>query len=228
MISASRDSDLLTLWRNYGGGQVAYSIGFDRSVKLSPREHNDAESHPAPPPGYAADEWDEDGEGRRFRIYDSDATYVFGGFWREVEYVERGGTPAHELRIRDFIEVQKRATAEGSFIVDVGSFADSPVNLEKDSAFKDEQELRIIVQLNPSWKFVKYRTARFGLTPYIELARSVADDYVPKDTEVRLPIRHIRIGPSLDPAAARQALRFFLNDHGYGAVDISVSNIPYR
>lgn len=51
LVSASSKSDLLTIWRNYGGGQVAYAIGFDRSIKLAPRENIGGEAHPAPPPG---------------------------------------------------------------------------------------------------------------------------------------------------------------------------------
>jgi hypothetical protein len=227
LVSASRDPDLLTLWRSYGVEQVAYSIGFDRSVKLSPREHNDADSHPEPPPGYADDEWDEV-DGEPVRLYDSDAVYSFGGTWRDVDYIERGGTPAHTSRIREFIERRERSIEKGSFIVDVGSIADSPVNLEKDSAFKDEQELRIVVELNPSWKFVRYRVSRFGLTPYIELAQTVGEDHVPAAARGRLPIRHIRIGPTTDSATAMRALEHFLDDHGYGEVGISVSDIPYR
>lgn len=161
-------------------------------------------------------------------MYDSDSIYAFGGTWQDVFYVEREGNAAHEDRVRDFVNARKAAKVKGSLIVDVGSFADSPVNLEKDNAFVDERELRIILELNPSWKFVKHRPTRYGVTPYVDLATSNGDEFVPARARELLPIRHIKIGPSSDPLTAERALRRCLDNNGYGAVDISVSVIPYR
>lgn len=227
LVSASKEPDLLTLWRNYGGGQVAYSIAFDRAAQLVPREQVAGDSHPSPPTNYGSDAYEEV-DGVLIRLYDPDQHFVLGGTWREVDYVPSVGTAEHEQRIRDFISSRRRSLAKGGLIANVGHIADSPVNLEKDDGFADEREVRIIVDLNPAWKFVKFRESRFGLIPYIELTASSGDEFATVGADGRLPIRHVRIGPSPDPEHALRSLSLFLENHGYGDVPVSASTIPYR
>ncbi|TFD08215.1 hypothetical protein [Cryobacterium sp. TMT1-66-1] len=228
LVSASALPDLLTLWRGYGTGQVAYAVGLDRARRLVPREQIPGDEHPCPPPGYRDGEVEEIDD-RPVRLYDSDSVFVFGGEWKDVKYVSTTGTPDHERQIRDFIAQRKAAIERGAFLIDVGPNVDGPINHEKDDGFIDEREVRVIVGLNPVWKFVKFREGRFGLIPYIEMAAGAANaEYALNDTPMRLPIDHIKIGPSPDPESALRALRAFLDSHGYGSTEISASSIPSR
>ncbi|TFB71524.1 hypothetical protein E3O06_11810 [Cryobacterium glaciale] len=228
LVSASALPDLLTLWRGYGAGQVAYAVGLDRARTLVPREQIPGDEHPCPPPGYRDGEIEEIDD-RLIRLYDSDSVFVFGGEWKDVKYVSTTGTPDHETQIRDFIAERKFAIARGAFLVDVGPNVDGPINHEKDDGFIDEREVRIIVGLSPDWKFVKFREGRFGLIPYIEMTAGAADThYISKDAPTLLPIGHVKIGPSPDPESALRALRVFLDSQGYGSTEISASSIPFR
>lgn len=79
---------------------------------------------------------------------------------------------------------------------------------------------------------MKFRESQFVLVPYIELGSSSRaeenNDHVPADAEGRLPIKHILVGPTRNPQAAKYALRMLLDNSGYGDVTIGSSEIPYR
>ncbi|CAH0165130.1 hypothetical protein [Microbacterium sp. Bi128] len=231
LVSASTSRDLLTLWRSYGAG-ASYAIGFDAAVKLHPIEHIAGEAHPSPPPGFYEDAYDEI-DGRPVRLYDPDGVGVFGGSWRTVAYVDPKGEKSHEEEIRTFANRRATAAGSGGFFIDLGVFAESDVNYEKDHAFVDERETRIVVEITPSWKFVQYRESRFGLVPFVELGSGAVDAgigrYVPRGAREPLPIREVMIGPSpFDSLAAERALRQSLDDRGYGEVTISRSETPFR
>jgi hypothetical protein len=154
-----------------------------------------------------------------------------GGQWRDVTYVDRDGDDSHTKYIRSYVQRRQAVGSERKFWVELGGIADSPINLEKDSGFADEREVRILVDLNPHWKFIKFRESQFGLVPFIELSTSAdADDpgFVPAGVPSRLPIRHIMVGPTANPVAAKLALRLFLDNAGYGDVEIGSSEIPFR
>ncbi|NYJ18495.1 hypothetical protein [Glaciibacter psychrotolerans] len=229
LVSASLDGDLLTLWRYYGNDSVAYSVGFDRDVPLQAREQVGGDQHPSPPPGYHDREWEMIEGQRSFTEPDPDYVGVFGGNWRPVTYVHRDGSEAHAEYIRKYIGRRQYNDGLNRFFFDVGAFADSPINLEKDNGFSDEREIRIIVDVNPAWKFVKFRENQYGLVPYIELASgSSVEAFVPIGPQLRLPIRHIMVGPTSTPEIAKRALRLFLDNNGYGDVTIGSSEIPFR
>ena len=235
LVSASEDHDLLTLWRFYGNAQVAYSLGFDRDVPLMPREQVRGHAHPSPPPDYRDYDWMLV-DARRQKIGpDPDSCRVMGGRWKVVTYVNRDGEHSHTEYIRSRLEKLQSDMAVQMWL-EFGGNEDNPfnfeqINLEKDSGFMDEREVRILVDLNPDWKFVKFRETQFGLVPYIELTTSAAADdrgFVPVDADCRLPICHIVVGPTGNAEAAKYALRLFLDNAGYGDVTIGSSEIPFR
>ncbi|SIS19795.1 hypothetical protein SAMN05880568_3487 [Microbacterium sp. RURRCA19A] len=231
LVSASTSRDLLTLWRSYGAG-ASYAIGFDAAVKLHPIEHIAGEANPSPPPGFYDDAYEEI-DGRPVRLYNPDGVGVFGGSWRTVAYVDPKGEKSHEEEVRTFAKRGATAAESDSFLIDLGVFAESDVNYEKDLAFVDERETRIVVEVTPSWKFVQYRESRFGIVPFVELGSGAVHAgigrYVPRGAREPLPIREVMIGPSpLDSRAAERALRQFLDDRGYGEVAISRSETPFR
>ena len=231
LVCASKEADLLTLWRYYGNDNVAYSIGLNQDIPLMPREQVPGAAHPSPPPGY----FDYDREelrGTKVRLRPNpDAPGIFGGEWRDVKYVDRTGEESHTEYIRDFIDERNMDVFTPGFWFETGNVDDGPVNVEKDNAFEDEREVRILMEPNPQWKFVKFRESHLGLVPYVELTSSASandEGYVPGDAECRLPIRHIMVGPTRDPQAAEYALRVLLDNSGYGDVTIGSSEIPFR
>lgn len=91
----------------------------------------------------------------------------------------------------------------------------------KHSTFVEENEYRQIYQPTKSALSLdtKYRTGRFGLTPYVEI------EFLQKG---KLPIQSIMIGPCRDPDSEARSLKLMLSQHGYGDVVVSPSGIPLR
>ena len=91
----------------------------------------------------------------------------------------------------------------------------------KHPGFEEEAEYRHIYQPSMSALSLdtKYRTGRFGLTPYVELGFL---------QERQLPIESITIGPCRDPGSEEQLLGMILDKYGYGNVEIRISDIPLR
>lgn len=228
LLSASRGPDRLTLWRNYGGATTPYAIGLDRSVLLRPLEVVEGRRHPRPPEGWDSVGWEESADGP-VRIYDPDEVWVFGGQWNDVMYVNRKGTQSHEQSLRALAKDRMDGQERGSFLVSLPDFADSPVYLEKDASFEDEDEVRLVVEANPSWKFLQFRGDRFGAVPYVELSSSdERGRFISAAADRKLPIREIWIGPSADAVTARRALESLLHVSGYGDVHVRSTSIPYR
>jgi hypothetical protein len=91
----------------------------------------------------------------------------------------------------------------------------------KHSTFVEEHEYRQIYQTARSALHLdtKYRTGRFGLTPYVEI------EFLQKG---KLPIQSIMIGPCRDPDSETRSLKLMLSEHGYGDVEVFISRIPLR
>lgn len=234
LLCAAAESDLLTVWRNYGGDEIAYAIGLDASSPLAPIEQVVGEEHPAPPQHYYDDAVIDLGDGD-FESHDPDEVRVAGGHWKKVEYI---GGPTDAVVRREFdallaelVEPQAGENRVPWRLV-MASLAGSPTNFWKDRGFHDEREVRAAWNVAPSWKFVKYRAHRFGLVPYIEvgaLADEATDGYVRcAPRRAALPIREVMIGPTAYVDAAKKALRGLLDDAGYGYVEISHSITPFR
>lgn len=233
LISAADNGDSLTLWRNYGGDELAVSIALDTTIPLMPVLQTDVEKHPSPPEGYY--EYDADEEGRRFLLYDSDEPRSLRSDWKKVNYVAREGTPDHFERLREEAEWrldQKRNKSKPFISLDFTSMLpDAIQNLDKDAAFEDEREFRVVVTASPDWKFVRYRASSFGLTPYVELAAKPGSndmDFEPAAGKENLPIRKVMIGPTSHQKRQRESLRNLLDARGYRDVEIEVSSIPFR
>jgi len=226
LLSASADGDLLTLWRNYGGGEVAYSIGLDDSIQLVPVETSGLATHPEPvPPGYR------NGASYENREDDPDYEFVMSSQWQTVKYIEdeRDSFVHDELEklvsnLRNPSETDRRLLLP-PYLYFVGPPSDS----WKHRGFEDERERRATWEVGPSWKFVRYRAGRFGLVPYIEVSAGQSP-YVPLlfEDDTRLPIRAITIGPTPVAGDAERGLRALLDANGYGEVQIRRSVTPFR
>jgi hypothetical protein len=234
LLCAAAESDLLTVWRNYGGDEIAYAIGLDASSPLVPIEQVSATEHPAPPERYYENAVIDLGDGD-FESHDPDDVRIAGGSWRKVEYIG-GPTDAVVQRefdglLADLVEPQAGENRVPWRLV-MSNLAGSPTNFWKDRGFSDEREVRSAWNVAPSWKFVKYRAHRFGLVPYIEVATPAGEaiqGYLPHAARrAVLPIREVMIGPTPYVDQAKTALRGLLDDVGYGRVAISQSITPFR
>lgn len=228
LLSASRDSDNLNLWRNYVGDEVGYAVGFRRDSRLVPMEQREGDSHPAPPPKYYDGEWDEDLDGHPFNIDpDPDQVLVQSSDWTDVVYIDG---PNHAAVVDKFNQLESAFSEyeRGRHFV---LFPDNLVPSWKNAGFSSESEVRMLAPMvYPTWKFVKHRPSRFGLIPYIELTAEPADgeDRSFATTRAPLPIEEIVIGPTTYRDDATRSLRLLLDISGYGSVKIRTSETPFR
>ncbi|WP_231511363.1 hypothetical protein [Arthrobacter sp. UNC362MFTsu5.1] len=237
ILSASRDGDSLTLWRNYGKHTVGYAVGLRPDVPLTPLELRKGDAHPTPPEGWEPEMFDTpDGPQLAFDPDRPEITPITheNKQWFEVVY---GGEKRMEILRKEaweFItaksDTEKRQTIFLPWL--------SSLLRIKDAGFKDEREVRMgYTTAKPDWKFLAFRGTQWGLTPYIKLT-AAADNYDAEDAAwgaahhaveaAKLPISHIRIGPTPYRKAAKKALRQLLDMNGYGDVKILSSKTPYR
>lgn len=106
--------------------------------------------------------------------------------------------------------------------------------LLKYSAFEDEAETRIVcsARMHADLVYLKHRTGRHGMVPYVELG-------LPKDPTQDLgdgpeamddlPIKGVVIGPTRYPKEASEGVRELLRSHGHGdTTPVIASRIPFR
>lgn len=85
--------------------------------------------------------------------------------------------------------------------------------------FRDESELRFVVQQSKLTDAVHFRADSNLLVPYLELGSGTPNS---------LPIAEIVIGPGKHPDLTAQSVRQFSDRSDYPDVDISVSTVPFR
>lgn len=85
--------------------------------------------------------------------------------------------------------------------------------------FRDEAELRFVVQQSKLTQAVKFRANGNLLVPYLELGSGEPNS---------LPIAEVIIGPGRHPDLTAQSVRQFLEHHNYSDIDVSASKVPFR
>jgi hypothetical protein len=239
ILSGSERGDSLTMWRAYGREEISYSIGLDRSFALCPRTQRPGELHPFPPPGYYDEEYEYDEEGYRVSISgDPDSDFVDGGTWTAVVYDQ---TKQQQIisetftKLREGVEKKRRAAASGKSGSNLHLFElffHDQLHQIKDAGFEDEREQRVLMSVNPEWKYVRHRPSRFGYVPYLELGLPIEnfeDPITASPQEMdQLPIRRINIGPTPYREEAKGSLLHLLELLGYHDVEVIVSEIPFR
>jgi hypothetical protein len=224
LLCAARKPDLLTVWRGYGG-KVSYAIELDATVDLLPIQRTDATEHPNPPAGW---EFERDEEGSI--IVNPDQVHIEVVPWRKVRY-NTAGVDARVDRIAKLAEKKKNPISDLFF--PWHELADIKMLELKHPAFKDEREARMILEVNPRWKFVHHYEGRFGVTPFIELSAVNEDNQHNANNRYltaagKLPIRSVMIGPTPLGDEVIDATKEFLELNGYPDVDVSRSTIPFR
>jgi hypothetical protein len=104
----------------------------------------------------------------------------------------------------------------------------------KHDAFRDEREVRMVTSAPDEGDAVQYRSSRFGVTPYVRLARPPARGSsesawwtVGKD-HPSLPIGAVRVGPTPHSEPAAHGMRLLLAARGYKGVLVHQSTAPFR
>ncbi|WAH97400.1 hypothetical protein [Arthrobacter sp. MMS18-M83] len=177
ILSASSDGDSLTMWRYYGRDQVSFAVGLDRSETLVPVARFEKDSHPSPFADYYVDKYDLNDDGQILKHpngspvvnFDPDSMSILGGEWKLVVYDQ-----AQQSKIvTEIFESLRRGVEKSISTPEDGRlgiwffpyFMNESLDLIKNDGFRDEREERIIVWLNPDWKFVFHRPGPFGLVP---------------------------------------------------------------
>jgi hypothetical protein len=231
LLCAAREPDLLTVWRAYGAS-VPYAIELDANADLLPIEQRDRDDHPSPPENWIREVLDEADDGRPILGRDPDQVRIeMSPKWKPVRYDDATAVSRVELIAK---LARKAPEPLADALLPYTNLARIDLLQLKHSAFKDEREARMVFEVNPRWKFVKHRPTRFGLTPYIELSaveeanqNAANERYVTKPAS-RLPILAVHIGPSPLGDESMDALREFLEFHGYPDLPIKKSTTPFR
>lgn len=93
----------------------------------------------------------------------------------------------------------------------------------KNDRFSEEKEFRIVVQPNQPYEDVKFRVNAYGVIPYLELNANKNNMW-----NGRLPLKSIKIGPAKEKAFLWDGIKFLLQSKGYGNVDFSFTETPFR
>lgn len=224
LLSASKRSDSLTMWRGYAGtDDVSYAVGIDPSAPLSILEPPTATKNQRK---YS----------RKSDISD----------WFEVNYdpgeAERLAKEAVDKIVGHYLSPASTKEALEENIDNVFKAIDEETeplrNTTKHRGFIHEEEVRIIVNADRS--LARYRPARLGMVPYVVLTGADQAGNAIVTSPGRLPIRKIRISPGQDRFFPVRSLLELLHANGYTFgfdpdaggyaydVDVSASEIPFR
>jgi hypothetical protein len=206
--------DDLNQWRAYAGGSGGVAIGFDRE-ELIKRVRALAQEQPISAIALRCI-YDHAVLDKRF----SEITHEFLAAIEEAFPLKSAGVPQGESEIEDL-----RRKSEIKFLSDLVV----AIAQVKHSAFRSENEHRLIVLPRGENRNLKFRPGKSSLVPYVEL--SLAD----KENAISF-IRQIIVGPSARKDDAIDALKVLLREHNYtlredgaeGGVEIKASAIPYR
>ncbi|ASN20124.1 hypothetical protein [Arthrobacter sp. YN] len=245
VLSASSDGDSLTLWRNYGREHVSFAVGLDESVPLVPIAGCLDNQHPNPSPGYYDGMYEVDVDGSVLEhpngapvvVDDPDRVLIECSVWKSVVYDRDDqkqliGKVFNNLRAG--VEERRGRSEESRRTFWLYPYLmNEDLEIVKNVGFQDEREKRVVVWLNPDWKFVFHRTGPFGLVPYVKLTSLEGAETEPYETDYvtapgRLPIREIRVGPTPYGAGAVRSLKQMLDFQGFHDVTVSYSEIPFR
>ncbi|MFI8413656.1 hypothetical protein ACIGB6_14475 [Paeniglutamicibacter gangotriensis] len=248
IVSASEQSDSLTLWRNYGREAVSYAVRLDPSVKLVPvplSKYWDKNDWPDAPPDYLdpyIQEY-EDSSGQLQQVLSEYPDMVHSrqrDGWKKVEYIDANQVAIVDNVAKEILtpRVEKKQGLASLFeTVILEMLWEEQLTLIKDRGFHHEEEVRLhVYAISPEWRFVHYRATALGVTPYIVLTEAVDQtegDYrfgsvIFEKKPRKLPILAIRISPTRYPELAEKGLRNILDENGYTNVEILKSEVPFR
>nr|WP_140404644.1 DUF2971 domain-containing protein [Sphingomonas sp. CDS-1] len=215
----SFEGDDLTQWRAYGGTDAPVAIELEHSPQMF---------------GYTS-------EGVLDRVlYDvDDQRWVF-------DQLLKAYADAYREDIVDPISVKRNGPpltiAEESAIV-----ADSLYHALwhyiitcKDPAFSSEREVRFIYTAHdysqggssqswcPEHPVPRFRERAGRVIPYLSSTNLEFSNLERVRETAKLPIRSVRIGPTVEPALVERGIRRLLDAHGHAGAAVTVSTSPFR
>jgi hypothetical protein len=92
----------------------------------------------------------------------------------------------------------------------------------KSKWFREEKEWRMITfaRVDKEEELTKYRTARWGLVPFLEIPLAPVNSLI--------PLNEVYIGPTQDAARGVKSAEMFLKHRGYLSAVVTESGIPFR
>lgn len=207
VFCASEAADSLSQWRGYGGGP-GYAISMDSNdAPLISTEQDVISSRSTLPPR-----------------------------WMKVVY-----SPAEQTTLAEealgFVAHKAPRNLEDSpalkFIVEEDAFYLTGIAAcLKHPSFKDEQEVRVLLDASEARSSVEFRPGPYGVTPYVQAVFGdivVNEGGTPVGVASRklLPLRSVMVGPSSHPEAAIGGLRVLVGALGVDA-SIECSAAPFR
>lgn len=193
-------------------------------------EQDNSDEHPFPPRDWEPEpDWDD--EGHPIQSYDPDQVLIELQPWTAVRYDKKTATKRVE-RIAQLASQPPNPLSDA--LLPWMNLGGIDLLQMKHAAFKDEREARMVFEVRPRWKFVKHRATSFGLTPYIEESafdhtnQNAANERFVTRPAKQLPIRAVHIGPSPVGDESVDALREFLEFHGYPDLPLAKSTTPFR
>lgn len=88
----------------------------------------------------------------------------------------------------------------------------------KHNGFRDEREVRFVVQDETLGSDVRFRAKGNVLVPYVQLLGG----------SERLPVRSIIVGPGRDQELTKRSIEVYLKHIGYADVEVRLSTVPFR
>ena len=207
VASFSADPDVLSQWRAYASDGLGYAVGFSSAAQLVPKEHP---------------EWYQPPRLRKV-VYEQENQ---GAILRPVV--------AECLRLLDGLAAEPPTAIEEAMAVARGTVAALVSELYaviKNPGFAQENEWRCVFWNHAPGGYLeplKFRSTRFGVTPYVELGWTDESGY-----PVKPPIKRLVLGPRL-PKESEGAAYMLLLSNGYSAgcgeleAEIARSRVSYR
>lgn len=211
VFCASEEPDSLSQWRGYGG-EVSYAVGLDVDGEIMAVVDEEREEQTLGPRG----PWPQ---------------------WGKVLYDPE---EQRKLMLRGLAFCAATTPEPGSIEETPGLSGHQASGVLmglsiycKNKAFSDEREVRLVTTVPSETGALRFRSSRFGVTPYVRLAQPPGRDplssawwTVPKHP--RLPIGGVYVGPTPHADAAAQGIRSLLEAHGYRSVPVKESTVPFR
>ncbi len=229
---ASKEPDNLTLWRNYTGSEVGFAVALDGRKSLLMRRQRPVTEKMIDPLGFLEEE--------DKQLVRDQAAGVSGQFgWSPAVYfrAEQAKIAWEALRGIEAAALPQTEGTEGTVLENdwLHAFANVAMAFPtfKNTAFKDEAEMRIVcgAAIHADLMYLKHRTGRYGIIPYVELGlpedplRDLGDGPEPMG---ELPILGVAVGPTRYQEEAIVGVKELLRSHGHQTIAVIGSRTPFR
>lgn len=211
VFCASEEADSLSQWRGYGG-EVSYAVGLDVDGEIMAVVDEEREPRALGPRG----PWPQWGK----VLYDADEQRNL--MLRALSFCAATTPAPGSVEDRPGLSVHHAS----GVLIGLSIYC-------KHEAFRDEREVRLVTTVPSETDAVRFRSSRFGVTPYVRLAQPPGRDawssgWWTVQKHPRLSIGGIRVGPTPHPDAAEQGARSLLEAHDYRGVPVEKSTVPFR